>query len=130
VRVFAEGWTQAAAKFAPESVAGTLEQLDALASENISLTHSIIVLEGVGSPRITAQDRDRLWQAFEVPLFEQMIGKGGELLAFECEAHDGLHIASPNFHAAPDEIDESTCGCGLSSPRLIARPRRFAARAR
>jgi hypothetical protein len=127
IRVFAGGWSEQAEKFAPESIAATLPQLVALASAGIPLTHSIIVLERAGDPHVSPQDRDRLWQAFEVPLFEQMIGPECELLAFECEAHDGLHIASPNLKATPDEIDGSLCGCGLTTPRLIARLRRFAA---
>lgn len=131
VRVFAEGWGARAEKFAPESVAATLRQLDALASAKISLKHSIIILEPAGEPRITAADRDRLWKAFEVPLFERVIGaEGGELLAFECEAHDGLHIASPKLTVAPEEIDASVCGCGRTSPRMISRTRQIAAQAR
>ena len=38
--------------------------------------------------------------AFRVPVFEQVIGKSGKLLAAECEAHDGLHVASPALSLA------------------------------
>jgi len=133
VRVFEEGWGARAETFAPESVAATLAQLDALASAKLSLTHSIIVLERMGEPRITDADRKRLWNAFEVPLFEQIIGVEDdccELLAFECEAHDGLHVASAKLRVAREEIDASVCGCGRSLPRLMSEARRIAAYAR
>jgi hypothetical protein len=127
VRVFAEGWGRRSEKFAPESVAATLAQWNALASAKISLTHSMIVLEPAGEPRLTDADRDRFWKAFQVPLFEQIIGERCELLAFECEAHDGLHIASGKLNVAPDAIDASICGCGRTSPRVTTRARRIAA---
>lgn len=130
VRVFPEGWGRRAETFAPESVAATLGQLDALASRRLSLTHSIIILQRSGEPRITVADRERLWKIFDVPLFEQIIGERHQLLAFECEAHDGLHIASPEFQFAPEELDASVCGCGQSSPRLISTLRQIAAYAR
>lgn len=131
VRVFAEGWGARAKKFAPESIAATLEQWNALASEGVVLTHSMIVFSRPGDPRLSAEDRDRFWRTFEVPLFEQVIGDTGRLLAFECEAHQGLHVVSPRFNP-PGELDPSVCGCGLESPRLVTmvtRPRKLAAAA-
>ena len=96
LRVFRDGWNEDAAAFAPAAVAGTFEQLRELAHSGVpSLTHSIIVLWRAGEPRLSEADRDALWSAFRVPVFEQVIGKSGKLLAAECEAHDGLHIESP-----------------------------------
>lgn len=129
VRVFPEGWESRARRFEPESIAGTPAQIDALALEQIAVTHSIVVLERRGE-RITAADRERWWKAFEAPLFEQIIGEDGELLAFECEAHDGLHVASAKFEVSREELDVSVCGCGRTSPRVISPIRRIAAYAR
>jgi hypothetical protein len=124
VRVFPQGWDAAAAAFAPAAIAGTWPQLEALLPEKIpSVTHALIVLARPGDPRLTSEQRDKLWRAFRVPLFEQIIGDRGVLLAAECEAHDGLHVEMPAF--SPDLPRETApCGCGRKTPRLkpVERP--------
>ncbi len=131
VRVFANGWSVDAAAFAPAAVAGTLEQLTALARAGIpSLTHSIIVLWRPEQHRMTDSHRDALWSAFRVPVFEQVIGKSGKLLAAECEAHDGLHVASPDLPLHGECLDDSPCPCGRKTPRIAVTHRAIAAYAR
>jgi hypothetical protein len=60
-----------------------------------------------------------LWQAFRVPVFEQIIGRAGELLAAECDAHDGLHVLSPKLDVEGKRIDVSPCACGRKTSRLM-----------
>jgi hypothetical protein len=112
-------WSEDAAKFVPQAIAADLPQLEALAGV-VSVTHSIIVFRDEEEPRLTQGERDRLWQAFRVPVFEQMIGEDGTLLAGECEAHNGLHIESSRFSAGDREIDATPCGCGRTEPRLVS----------
>ena len=136
VRVFPHGWSVDAAAFAPAAVAGTLEQMNALARDGIpSLTHAVIIVSRPELPRMTDADRESLWWAFRVPVFEQVIGKSGKLLAAECEAHDGLHVASPLLSLHGEPVDESPCPCGRKTSRIgVARratlERRVAAYAR
>ena len=119
VRIFPHGWSADAAAFAPAAVAGTFEQLNALARAGIpSLTHSIIILWQPEQQRMSEADRESLWLAFRVPVFEQVIGKSGKLLAAECEAHDGLHIASPDLSLQGESVDDSPCPCGRKTPRI------------
>ena len=119
VRVFPDGWDQEAAAFAPAAVAGTFEQIRALEHNQIpSLTHTLIVLGRPGGPRLTENDRERLWQDFRLPVFEQVIGPSGELLAAECEAHEGLHVESPELSLGRETIDTSRCPCGRKTPRI------------
>jgi hypothetical protein len=117
VRVFSSGWNEDAAKFAPQAVAATLPQLDALAGV-VHLSHAVIVFRREFEPRVNDAERDRLWRAFRVPVFEQMIGADCTLLAAECEAHDGLHIESSKLAIGDHEIDRSICACGRATPRL------------
>ena len=118
VRVFERGWTEAAARFAPQSIAARLEQIDKL--EGIAHpTHALIVLRTSSDSGLTLENRRRLWQAFQVPVFEQIISVSGTLLAAECEAHCGLHIESRDFTADDHLIDRTPCACGRKSPRLI-----------
>ncbi|HEY4359423.1 MAG TPA: hypothetical protein VGN17_00545 [Bryobacteraceae bacterium] len=128
VRVFPQGWNAAAAAFTPCAIAGTWAQMEALLPEHIpSLTHALIVLARPGEPLLTAAQRDKLWRAFRVPVFEQIIGDRGVVLAAECEAHDGLHIESASFKSKlPRET--APCGCGRKTPRLKPSARTEAAR--
>jgi hypothetical protein len=131
LRVFPRGWSVDVAAFAPAAVAGTLDQLSALTGEGIpSLTHSIIVLSRPEQRRMSEADRDALWSAFRVPVFEQVIGKSGKLLAAECEAHDGLHVTSPDLPLNGESLDDSLCPCGRKTPRIGVTHRAVAAHAR
>jgi hypothetical protein len=65
-------------------------------------------------------DREALWRAFHVPVFEQIIGARGQLLAAECEAHDGVHIRMEGVTAPGFALDESPCACGLKTSRLAS----------
>jgi hypothetical protein len=119
VRVFPDGWNQEVTVFAPAAVAGTFEQIRALAQMQIpSLTHALIVLARPGGRRLAEIDRERLWQDFRLPVFEQIIGPSGDLLAAECEAHDGLHVESSDLPMGRETIDTSPCPCGRKTPRI------------
>ena len=136
IRVFRKGWGPKAAAFAPAAIAGTWEQLRSLKRASApSLTHAVIVLWRPGQERLTEADRDRLWDAFRVPVFEQVIGKSGELLAAECEAHDGLHLESSRLPIDSEYVDAAPCPCGRKTSRIggtqgVALLRRIAAYAR
>jgi hypothetical protein len=119
IRVFERGWCAAAAAYEPEAIAGRWPRLEALMNVKIdSLTHAVIVLARVGDDLLTIERRQRLWNAFRVPIFEQIIGVNGVLLAAECEAHAGLHIESAKFNLASRLIETAPCGCGRPGPRL------------
>jgi phenylacetate-coenzyme A ligase PaaK-like adenylate-forming protein len=89
-------------------------------------------------------DRDILWAAFELPVFEHLIGVEGERLAWECDAHYGLHLAEDQgiFESFEDElvvtslaavnfpvlrlrtglrgvINRQTCDCGQPGARFL-----------
>ena len=107
--------------FAPAAIAATPAQLDALRTTPIpSLRNAIIALVRPGEPNLTEEDRERLWRAFRVPVFEQRIDESCALLAAECEAHDGLHVEAPGIVPREGEVLETApCGCGKTTPRLI-----------
>jgi len=119
-------------RFAPQAIAASRQRIEELARsagalQKIAPTHAVVVLHrflhgAAGSGAIHfvplgAGDRERLWQDFRVPIFEQVIGPRGLLLATECEAHDGLHIESPDLQT-DGYVERSPCGCGRSTPRL------------
>ena len=136
IRIFRKGWGTDVQGYAPAAIAATWEQLrERLRVPIPSLTHAVIVLWRPGEERLSEADRGRLWDAFRVPVFEQVIGKSGELLASECEAHDGLHVRSPRLPIDHEYVDASPCPCGQKTSRVgcsqgTAMLRRIAAYAR
>jgi len=125
IRIFANGWSEQAARFNPAALAGTMEQLRALERLPLaSLTHALIVLHPMNHPRLREVDRDWLWRVFGLPVFEQVIGPRGLVLATECEAHDGLHVesASGDLMLRDAVLNSSPCPCGRSSPRTASPP--------
>jgi hypothetical protein len=114
LRVFDQTSWRGLARWKPEAIASPAGVLRALAlavregSVRLPpLTYPIVVFTGIEHGLLYAADRDLLWQVFGVPLFEQLRGLGGELLATECEAHHGLHVGSEE---ALVELDSSTGG--------------------
>ena len=118
VRVFRGGWCEEAARFQPQAIAATWPQLETLMGLAVP-DRAIIVLARPGQALLTTGQRERLWRAFHVPVFEQIIGDRGEVLAAECEAHDGLHLESSSFQLPPSVTDPGPCACGRKSPRML-----------
>lgn len=153
--------------YAPEILAGPLPQLlevaSAIESDRLRLPcpqMAVVPFSGLKHGSLSEADRDRLWRAFQAPVFEQFRGFGRELLAWECEAHEGLHICADNaiFESSPSgqllasclgcpgyvilrlateiygRLETEPCPCGHPAPRLVdlrpARTRRAAGRAR
>jgi hypothetical protein len=120
VRVFPRGWNAEAARFEPSSIAGSAEQLRRLTKIGLKLRHAVIVFTYSGEAALSDEDRDDFWDAFGVPVFEQYLGRGNELLAVECDAHTGLHLVG-DFQTL--NRDRKSCACGSPNPRMPKRPR-------
>ena len=120
VRVFPRGWSEEVSAFAPAALAARREELLSLAASDRRpvLTHAVIAFASPGDPVLSAAERERLWRAFRVPVFEQIIGPDGELLAAECESHDGLHVEIPGLTWHGYRLELAPCGCGCKTPRL------------
>jgi hypothetical protein len=120
IRVFPQGWSEEVSAFGPAAIAAPRELLLRLAAAERppAVTHAVIALENPGVPLLSMAARERLWRAFRVPVFEQIIGPDGELLAAECEAHDGLHIEIAGLPWVGYQLEISACGCGRKTPRL------------
>jgi len=82
-----------------------------------SLHTAIVVLTSVDEAPLDDCHRDLLWSAFGVPIFEQLRGPDGAIIARECEVHDGLHIVDSS-HDLRGDIVTDPCACGSEAPRL------------
>ncbi|MDQ2945152.1 MAG: hypothetical protein M3Y27_04295 [Acidobacteriota bacterium] len=121
IRVFPQGWNEQASRFGPCSVAAPIKELLSLAQSGITVQYAAIVLTRGPHSALSEMDRDRLWDAFGVPVFEQCLGLDNELLAMECEAHDGLHLMGTTSRVG---AETSVCGCGSSVPRRMPKPQK------
>jgi hypothetical protein len=83
-----------------------------------SLNTAIVVLTSFDDSPLAARNRDLLWRAFGVPVFEQLRGSDGAVIARECEVHDGLHFNAGEFPGHPGDIMRDHCACGAETPRL------------
>lgn len=120
-RVFPNGWNDAANRFQPESIAGPPEQLRRIARDGVRPRHSVVAFSYEGQAGLASVDRDLFWKLLGVPVFEQLLTAGNELIAMECDAHDGLHLLGDVGTAKADDIK---CACGNPAPRM-ARQRRI-----
>jgi hypothetical protein len=115
VRTFPQGWNERARRFDPGSIAGPLEQLRSVARDAWPIEQAVVVFTYLGGPGISPPDRELLWKAFGVPLFEQYLSPKNKLLATECDAHSGLHVVSG---CGEFPLEYEVCGCGNPAPRL------------
>lgn len=140
------GW-RARLGFRAETIAGPLQALLRLVGSGETLPASVrrvVVHTGLGELLLSDRVRETLWRAFELPVFEELRGSGGELLAFECDAHAGLHLRTDSaiFEILDGElvvtslaavayptvrlrtglagaIEEGVCPCGETVARFI-----------
>ena len=101
-----------------------------------ALSTAIVVLTSFAETPLDLHHREELWRVFGVPVFEQLRGWDGHVIARECEVHDGLHIDQSrgpfrlqrNELLAPLQLPVRTglsgkivtahCECGAETPRL------------
>jgi hypothetical protein len=101
------------------AISGTCQQLAQAARHSVEPRRAVFILQNPGDPLPTNAQRNELWAQFEVPIYVLLLDAGGKVCAYECEAHQGLHLpvgAVP--HRIPPGIDTTPCGCGRPGPRL------------
>jgi hypothetical protein len=98
VHVLPSGW-RAKLGFSTEQVEGPQQEIARLAAaieagdaEPDAGARRLIVYGALGDALLSPELRERLWEVFELPVFEQLRGWEGEVFASECDAHDGLHL--------------------------------------
>jgi hypothetical protein len=152
VRIFDPDCLHEIKRFDPAAIAAPLE---VLLSWTASPRHgrcaiptpprALIAFTGLEGGGLPDAARDMLWRAFEVPVFEQRLGSDGSVLAWECEAHEGLHVAEQNavFERSSNRrliltsltdrrrpllrliagftatLETDLCPCGQPGPRLL-----------
>jgi phenylacetate-CoA ligase len=138
VRIFEPEDTAGLRKYEPEAIAAPAGYLVFLARmvdagyfpSFHKPSHAMIAFTGMvsraGSPSIlTPIERDILWQVFQIPVFEQYLGMDGRLVAWECQAHEALHIVAENAVFERERMSEllftSLTNCNTPTLRLTTK---------
>jgi hypothetical protein len=106
------------AKETSSALFGTFEELIDAASAGAHVKRAVFVTLRESEPLPSDSDRDVLWKMFEVPAFAMLLDRKGRVLAYECEAQNGLHV-SPKYPMERDATAQCECGrpgCKLSVP--------------
>jgi hypothetical protein len=152
-RISQNNWAQGLKRLGGSALAAPITALREIAGaidrgqqEVHALKHFVVSFTGGDHGEMREEDREQFWRVFQVPVFEQRVGFDGRVVAYECEAHDGLHVMPES--AAFEEtagaellitsltdlrhptlrvgtrmtrsIEHECCGCGNAAPRLIA----------
>lgn len=112
VRVFESTDAPGIQAFRPAILAGTFFNL----WEVSAATPSLKALVVFSTSPVSGEVRDWLWNRFQVPCFEQLLDRSGQVVAEECEVHCGLHVL--NTRAVTGMLTSAECDCGRSEPRL------------
>jgi hypothetical protein len=131
---------------APNVVIGSLNEMQTLSDhaargtfDASCIDHALVILTPYGARPLTDLTRVTLWQRFGVPIFELYLGLDHSLLASECEAHEGWHLASGIGCGTLDtgelildgagntglrtglraSLDQATCPCARTTPRIL-----------
>lgn len=115
VHTFPQGWNERSRRFNPASVAGPLDKLQAMARDPWPIEQAVVVFSYAGAAGLSEDDRELLWNAFGVPVFEQYLSPKNRLLASECDAHCGLHVVSG---CEGFRLEDEVCACGNPAPRI------------
>jgi hypothetical protein len=99
----------------PQILAGYLAQLIV---SDAQPTHAVVVLTHPGQS-LSPADRDKVWDLFRVPVFQQIVDERGRLIACECEAHDALHVVSLAAAQELGAIRQDLCACGKQTMLLF-----------
>lgn len=104
-------------------LSGTFRDLTRAAAAGARARRMIFALHYPGSPFLSETERDQLWQLFQVPVLAVLLDRHGRLLAYECEAHSGLHVG-PRAPWSAGMLESAPCECGRPGLRLVLAARK------
>jgi hypothetical protein len=144
-RYFSQAQEAELQEYGPQILLGFSEDLSKLAArvERRSLSlrlldRAVFALTSYRDMPLRDTVRAACWQAFGVPIYELLLDGDGSILAAECEAHEGWHIASGIAFSMLDgqlwystrrrfsggtgltgSIEAQPCPCGRPGKRLL-----------
>jgi hypothetical protein len=102
-----------------QALYGAVEELAGAAVAGIRVERAVFPVRTLAEPFLSESDRDALWDMFQVPVYALLLDGNGSVIAFECEAQDGLHLKDGCAGVLFGRIELKQCECGRPGPRLM-----------
>lgn len=99
---------------------GAYDDLTVAADAGARVARAVFPLVGPATPFLDVRQRDELWDKFQVPVYALLVDGRDEVVGYECEAQEGLHLRED--YAARllfGRIESTLCECGRPGPRLL-----------
>jgi hypothetical protein len=109
-----------AVKGACPALYGTFDDLTRAANIGVRVSRAVFPIRRATTPFLTDAQRDALWQMFQVPIYALLLDGRADVVGYECEAQDGIHIRED--YAAGllfARVESKLCECGRPGPRLM-----------
>jgi hypothetical protein len=87
---------------------GAYGELAGAAARGAQARRAVYVLTPEGE-WLSDSERDELWRLFQVPIYVLMVKGGASVVAWECEAQNGMHFTEGG----------DTCACGRPGAKLM-----------
>jgi hypothetical protein len=103
-------------------LSGNIWELLEGAQSGVSAKQAVLVMLYSDTPALSDSDRDRLWEAYQVPVLACLLDEEGRLVGWECEAQDGLHVGKVCLSDARKLVvfsDDSVLGFRVPINRAI-----------
>lgn len=94
------------------ALSGTLNELEQAAQSGVTARRAVFVNHRWNQLLLSDAQRDHLWNLFQVPIYAILLDQWGALIAYECEAQNGLHMAA-------GVIESAMCHCGRPGMRVF-----------
>ena len=98
------------------AITGTLVDLERAAARGVRVERAVFV-QMDGGDLLGDEDRDWLWVRFQAPVYAIALDAAERVVAWECEAQHGMHVASGG-----DET--GACACGRPGARVVSKTAR------
>ena len=110
----------AAAETVSPALYGAYEELSRAAGAGARVIRAVFPLCRPANPFLTESQRDALWEMFQAPVCALMLDGRGDVVGYECETQEGLHLRADYAAGLPaGEIESKLCECGRPGPRLM-----------
>ena len=101
------------------AITGTFQELEQAGAAGVRASRIVFPMHRIEGPSLSSSERDMLWELFQVPAYVLMLDGKGRVVAYECEAHSGLHLINQETRPVDGDIETSLCECGRPGSRVI-----------
>ena len=85
--------------------------------------YPVVVFTGPFWGVLTESVRNAVWDHWGAPIFEYRLDASWNVVAEECDAHEGLHVRAGM--PVPADAIYTRCGCGRTTPRILVEENLF-----